>query len=115
MPDPGSGDGTDPRPTLVARAIETLGDLTGSFRGSQPPRSDLLDALSEEEEKVLQRHWPTGGPTGDGNSYYDELMQIRIRRRRWQSRVATVWEWVWLGGKAAGIAAVVLAVGRLIS
>jgi hypothetical protein len=67
-----------------------------SIRRNPPPEKDLLDSFNEAEEKVLPRHWPKGKPSGDGISYFDKVMQIRVGRLRWRSRIQTGREIVWL-------------------
>lgn len=82
--------------SLVERVIGAVGTTIASIRRDQPLEKDLLDSLNEAEEKVLPRHWPEGRPSGDGVSYFDKMMQIRMERLRWRSRIATGREIVWL-------------------
>lgn len=104
---PGSGEAPEPRPSVADRAVQAIGDIAGTLRSPHPPQGDLFEALAEEEEKVLRKYWPKGRPTGDGEPYYDELMKIRVRRRRWKARIETGGELVWLCGKLAGVIVVV--------
>lgn len=85
--------------------------MTASSIGRKPqslerPNGDLLDTLAEEEERVFQKHWPAGKPSGEGVPYFDEVMQMRLMRLRWKLRVETDGEVVWLVSKLAGVVVV---------
>ncbi len=93
-------------PSVAERVIKAVSEALASLRTSQPPAGDLLDGLNKAESEVLGKHWPEGKPSGDGRSYFDRVMRIRLRRFLWKSRVETGGELVWLLGKLAGVALV---------
>ena len=82
--------------------LRTLRDVL-SRQAERPSDHDFLEKLTEEEEKVLGKHWPEARPSGDGVEQLDQRMQIRLNRWRWRSRVATGGEIVWLLGKIGGL------------
>lgn len=95
-------------PSAPQRVLRVLDGVASPARPSKPPDGDLLDLLAEEEERALRRHWPEGGPTGNGSGYYDEVMRIRMGRLRWKSRVETGSEIAWLAGKVVAASAACL-------
>lgn len=85
-----------PDPSSVERAIKAVAAVLTSIRRGPSSGKDLFDILNDAEEDVLRKHWPKGRPSGDGNSYFDKLMRIRVRRLRWRSRIETGREITWL-------------------
>jgi len=79
---------------LFAKA---LAEITSP--GPHAPRGDLFDGLDELEQNVLLRYWEDGRPEGDGSSYFDEALEIRLTRLRKQARNETWAENLWLAGK----------------
>lgn len=74
-----------------------------SRQSPQPPDLGFLDSITEEEEKVLKKHWPDATPEGDGVDHLSRRMEMLDNRARWRARIATGNEIVWLAGKAAGV------------
>jgi hypothetical protein len=99
------------RPSLAARVLRTVGDAVST----QPPDADFLGRLTEEEDRVLDKHWPEAKPSGDGVDYFDQWMQIRAKRWRWRARIAIGGEIVWLLGKVAGVAIFFIAISERLS
>jgi hypothetical protein len=89
--------------SLSERAFKAAKGAAASLQPTKPPSGDLLDTLRKEEEKVLRKHWPDGKPTGSGDSYFDQMMKIRVSRLWWRSRVETGGEIVWLVGKLGSV------------
>jgi len=85
-----------PELSFVERALKAVGAAFASARREQSLDKDLFDGLSEAEEQVLSRHWPKAKPSGSGASLYDDVVQIRVRRLRWRSRLKTAREIVWM-------------------
>lgn len=76
---------------------KTLAEV--SSPGPHAPRGDLFEGLNELEQEVLLRYWKNGHPNGDGSSYFDAAIEIRITRLRKKSRNETWGENIWLAGK----------------
>ncbi|HET9676822.1 MAG TPA: hypothetical protein VFP21_04890 [Solirubrobacterales bacterium] len=67
--------------------LRFLGALTGASRQpSKTPTKDFFEALKEAEEKV-EKEFPEARPSGDGVEYQDRIMEIVIRRIRWQALI----------------------------
>ena len=79
---------------LFAKAV-----ADAASAGPHAPRGDLFEGLDELEEKVLPRYWKDGRPNGDGRSYIDETIEIRLGRLRTKARNENWGELVWLANK----------------
>jgi hypothetical protein len=100
MSTPGEGapsNGENGAAQLLAKA---LAEITSP--GPHAPRGDLFDGLDELEQKVLRQYWEDGGPSGDGHSHYDEVLEIRLTRLRKKARNETWGENIWLVGRVGG-------------
>lgn len=96
MTTPGEGapNGEASAPQLFAKAL-----AEATSPGPHAPRGDLLEGLNELEQEVLLRYWKNGRPNGDGSSYFDEAIEIRLNRLRKKARNETWGENIWLAGK----------------
>lgn len=83
----------------MARAI----DSAVSSRRSPPSDLGFLDSITEEEKKVLAKHFPNAKPSGTGVVHLDRRIEILDKRAKWRARIATWSELVWLTGKAGGV------------
>lgn len=103
------GEGAPPNGEASAMLVLTkvLADATSP--GPNAPRGDLFAGLDELEREVLRRYWENGRPSGDGSSYFDEVIEIRLTRLRKKARNETWGENIWLAGKV--VAPLVLLAG----
>jgi len=83
--------------------VRILNALSGASSPPSPRNLDLLGPLDEAEKRVKEA-WPEAKPSGDGGRYLDEIRAIHAKRLRWQARIATGGEIVWLLGKIAAVA-----------
>lgn len=89
---------------LLAKAL-----AEATSPGPHAPRGDLFEGLDELEQKVLLRYWENGRPNGDGSSYFDEVIEIRLKRLRKKARNEAWGENIWLAGKVVATLLVVTA------
>jgi hypothetical protein len=73
-----------------------IGLAFASLRGASSTDQDLLESLTQTEDQIFRKHWPDAKPSGDGAQLYDEVLQIRVRRLKWRSRLKTMREVVWI-------------------
>lgn len=93
------GEGAPPGEASAAQLFtKALAEVTSP--GPHAPRGNLFEGLDELEQKVLLRYWEDGRPSGDGGSYFDEVVEIRLNRLRKKARNETWGENIWLAGKA---------------
>jgi hypothetical protein len=96
MSPPGEGAPPNGETSAAQLLAKALADVTSP--GPHAPRGDLFEGLKELEE-VLPRYWENGRPSGDGRSYFDEAIEIRLTRLRKKARNETWGENIWLAGK----------------
>ncbi len=97
MSTPGEGAPPNGEASAVQLLAKALAEVTSP--GPHAPRGDLFEGLDELEQKVLLRYWENGRPNGDGNSHFDEVIEIRLTRLRKKARNETWGENIWLTGR----------------
>jgi hypothetical protein len=97
MHTPGEGAPLNGEASVVQLLAKALAEATSA--GPHAPQGDLFDGISELEQKVLLQYWENGRPNGDGSSYFDEVIEIRLERLRKRARNETWGENLWLAGK----------------
>ncbi|MGN6202574.1 MAG: hypothetical protein ACTHNY_09235 [Solirubrobacterales bacterium] len=97
MDTPGEGAPPNGEASAMQLLTKVLADATSP--GPHAPQGDLFEGLDELEQEVLRRYWENGGPSGDGTSYFDEVIEIRLTRLRKKARNETWGENIWLISK----------------
>ncbi|HEX6782453.1 MAG TPA: hypothetical protein VF125_10545 [Solirubrobacterales bacterium] len=101
MSAPGEGAPSSGEASAVQLFAKALAEAASP--GPHAPRGDLFEGLDELEQNVLLRHWENGSPNGNGSSYFDEAIDIRLTRLRKKARNETWGENIWLAGKVGTV------------
>jgi hypothetical protein len=112
MRTPGEGAPQNDETSAAQLLAKAVAEVTSP--GPHAPRGDLFEGLDDLQQKVLLRFWENGRPSGDGSSYFNEEIEIRLNRLRKKARNEVWGENIWLAGKAAATLMILAAVWQYI-